>query len=86
MITRAEAKALADAYISDQRKAQIQAQFHQHITNEATLGKYETNVDHITSTFTQNEKNWANQMLMDEPQLFSVSDFIDGNEHVVIWI
>lgn len=86
MITRAEAKALADSSISDQRKYEIEELFHQRITEEASRARYTTIPADINATLTPQERVYAMQLLTGEPNLYTVTEFAPGSgPHEIIW-
>lgn len=84
MITRAEAKLLADSAISEERKQEIENLFHERVIREATKAKYEANVNDITGGLSDNEILFAQNLLQEAPNLYSITDFF-GEEHLVIW-
>lgn len=85
MITRTEAKAIADSVISPQRRAEIEEALDASIRAAAQNGAYQVRVNGVTKDFTETELAFARDLLQAPPNLFSTTDFYNDSDHWVSW-
>lgn len=89
MITRPEAKTIADSVISPERREELLSLFDATIQAAAAMGAYQVNVSGIVKMM--NESNdaeliFTRDFLRAAPQNFTTSDFgTDGIDHWVSW-
>jgi hypothetical protein len=85
MITRPEAKAIADAVISPTRRQQIETELDNLITTAAQAGAYQVFANPITKEYNEQELVFARDLLRNSPNLFTTSDFANDSDHWIYW-
>jgi hypothetical protein len=85
MITRPEAKAIADAVISPTRRQEIEQQLDTLIRDAAATGAYSVFANEITKEYNEQELVFARDLLRNPPNLFTTSDFANDSDHWIYW-
>jgi hypothetical protein len=88
MITRPEAKSIADAFnggISPARRAEIEQQLDTLIRDAAATGAYEVMANILTKDYNEQELVFARDLLRNAPNLFHTLDFANDSDHWIYW-
>lgn len=85
MITRPEAKAIADAVISPERRLEIENQLDTLIRDAATAGAYQVFANTITKDYNEQELVFARDLLRNPPNGFTTTDFANDSDHWIYW-
>lgn len=85
MITRIEAKALADSVISPERRQEIEMQLDNLIHAAASQGAYMVLANVITKEYNEVELVFARDLLRAAPHHFTTADFANDSDHWIYW-
>lgn len=83
MITRAEAKSIADSVISPERRLEIESQLDQLIRNSASTGAYQVMANVITKEYNEQELVFARDLV--RASGFTTTDFANDSDHWIYW-
>lgn len=85
MITRPEAKALADSVIPPERRLKIESQLDTLIRNAAVTGAYQVFANPITKDYNEQELVFARDLLRNPPNGYTTTDFANESDHWIYW-